>query len=225
LEQGRLRHVYDSVAHHYDFQHGLLTAKSDQFGRELLVEHAVRSGDRVLDCGAGTGTTGMLATHKVGSNGKVVLLDMSEEMLAIARGKVKQAGLQQRAEIITGDMLKLPFEDNSFDVVLSTYSLCPIYDPVKGATELFRVTRPGGRMGIAHSTDPHNPYVKWLADRVEDIAWHMPSISLGCRSVSILPTLEGLGCKILFRKYIGVPLWPFLVFVLEKPGENRDHKL
>lgn len=216
LEQGKLRNVYDAVASRYDFQHGLLTARSDQLGRELLAEHAVRSGDQVLDCGAGTGATGLLAAHKVGPNGKVVMLDMSEGMLAVAREKMERAGLQERVEIKTGNMLELPFEDNSFDVVLSTYSLCPIYDPVRGTEELYRVTRPGGRIGIAHSTDPRNSFVKWLADRVEDIAWHLPSISLGCRSVSVMPTLEGLGCKLLFRKYIGVPLWPFLILVMEK---------
>jgi ubiquinone/menaquinone biosynthesis C-methylase UbiE len=217
LEINKLRHVYDHVAGHYDLQHGMLTARSDQHGRKLLVEHAVRSGDHVLDCGAGTGSTGLLAARKAGPNGRVVMLDMSEGMLAVAQYKVAQAGLQQQVEIKTGDMLALPFPDNSFDVVLSTYSLCPIYDPAKGAMEMYRVTRPGGRIGVAHSTDPRNAMVKWLADRVEDIAWHMPSISLGCRSVSVLPELEILGCKVLFEKFIGFPLWPFLVFVVEKP--------
>jgi demethylmenaquinone methyltransferase / 2-methoxy-6-polyprenyl-1,4-benzoquinol methylase len=217
IEKDKLQHVYDNVAGHYDFQHALLTGKSDQRGRELLVEHAVRSGDRVLDCGAGTGTTGLLAAQKIGPQGCVVMLDTSEGMLAVAREKVARAGLQQRVEITMGDMLALPFEDDSFDVVLSTYSLCPIYDPARGAMELYRVTRPGGRIGIAHSTDPRNPLVKRMADTVENIAWHMPSISLGCRSVSVLPELQNLGCSILFEKFIGVPLWPFLVFVVEKP--------
>jgi demethylmenaquinone methyltransferase / 2-methoxy-6-polyprenyl-1,4-benzoquinol methylase len=217
IEKDKLQHVYDNVAGHYDFQHALLTGKSDQRGRELLVEHAVRSGDRVLDCGAGTGTTGLLAAQKIGPQGCVVMLDTSEGMLAVAREKVARAGLQQRVEITMGDMLALPFEDDSFDVVLSTYSLCPIYDPARGAMELYRVTRPGGRIGIAHSTDPRNPLVKRMADTVENIAWRIPSISLGCRSVSVLPELQNLGCSILFEKFIGVPLWPFLVFVVEKP--------
>ena len=124
--------------------------------------------------------------------------------------------MQERVEFEAGDMLGLPFEDNSFDVVLSTYSLCPVYDPVGAATELYRVTRPGGRIGIAHSTDPNTPLVKWLADRVERIVWHLPSLSLGCRSVSVLPVLQQLKCKVIFKKYMGVPLWPFLVFVAEK---------
>jgi demethylmenaquinone methyltransferase/2-methoxy-6-polyprenyl-1,4-benzoquinol methylase len=216
LDQIKLNSVYNRVAERYDFQHSFFTAKSDQRGRELLVDKAVSPGDRVLDCGAGTGSTGLLAAQKVGATGKVVLFDMSDGMLAVATQKMVQARMRERVEFEAGDMLGLPFEDNSFDVVLSTYSLCPVYDPVRAATELYRVTRPGGRIGIAHSTDPNTPLVKWLADRVERIVWHLPSLSLGCRSVSVLPVLQQLKCKVIFKKYMGVPLWPFLVFVAEK---------
>ena len=218
LDKVKLTSVYNRVAERYDFQHSFFTAKSDQRGRELLVDRAIFAGDRVLDCGAGTGSTGLLAAQKVGETGKVVLFDLSEGMLAVAKEKATQDQMQDRVEIKVGDMLSLPFKDNSFDVVLSTYSMCPVYNPAKATKELYRVTRPGGRIGIAHSTDPDTPIVKWLGDRVESIVWHLPSISLGCRSVAVLPTLEQLGCKVIFKKHIGVPLWPFLVFVAEKPA-------
>ena len=216
LDKVKLKSLYNHVAKRYDFQHSFFTAKSDQRGRELLVDIAVSPGDRVLDCGAGTGSTGLLAAHKVGDSGKVVLFDMSEGMLAVAEEKAVQDQMQERIEIKVGDMLDLPFNDNSFDVVLSTYSMCPVYDPAKAAIELYRVTKPGGRIGIAHSTEPETPFAKWMADQVENIVWHIPSISLGCRFVAVLPTLEQLGCKIIFEKHIGVPLWPFLVCVVKK---------
>lgn len=218
LDKEKLKAVYDGVAQRYDFQHSFLTARSDQRGRTILVDKAVSPGDKVLDCGAGTGSTALLAARKIGTSGKVVLLDMSEGMLAIARERVAQAGFNERVEFKTGDMLDLPFEDCNFDVVLSTYSTCPLQEPTKGAMELYRVVRPGGRLGVAHSTDPETSLVKWLADKVERAVWLIPSISLGCRSVSVLPTLEQAGCKIIFKKYIGIPLWPFLVFVVEKPA-------
>lgn len=218
LDKVKLNAIYDRVAKRYDFLHSFFTAKSDQRGRELLVAAAVATGDRVLDCGAGTGSTGLLAAQKIGESGKVVLFDMSDGMLAIAKEKAAKDKMQDHVEFKTGDMLGLPFEGNSFDVVLSTYSMCPVYDPARAAKELYRVARPGGRIGVAHSTDPETPRVKWLADRVEHIVWHIPSISLGCRSVAVLPTLEQLSCKTIFKKHIGVPLWPFLVFVVEKPA-------
>ena len=81
---------------------------------------------------------------------------------------------------------------------------------------MYRVVKPGGKVGIAHSVEPRNPVVKWLADATESIAWKFPGLSMGCRSVSVLPALEQAGAKISFKRNIGVPLWPFLVFVVEK---------
>jgi ubiquinone/menaquinone biosynthesis C-methylase UbiE len=218
LDKEKLKVVYDRVSRRYDFQHSFLTARSDQRGRTILVDKAVGPGDKVLDCGAGTGSTALLAARQIGTSGKVVLLDMSEEMLTVARERVAQAGLNDNVEFKTGDMLDLPFDDSNFDVVLSTYSTCPLHDPTKGAMELYRVARHGGRIGVAHSTDPEKPFVKWLADKVESVVWLIPSISLGCRSVSVLPTLQQAGCKVIFKEHIGIPLWPFLVFVVEKPA-------
>ena len=218
LSMEKLKSVYGHVAKRYDFQHALITARTDQMGRKILIEHSINSGNEVLDCGSGTGATGILAAKKAGRNGKVTLFDLSEDMLAVARQKVIQEGLQDRVSFQTGDMVHLPFDSNSFDVVLSTYSLCPLYDPEKGALELYRVTRPGGRIAVAHSTEPRNKIIKWLSDRVEDIAWHFPWLSIGCRSVSVLLALKRAGGRVLFSKHIGVPLWPFLVFVVEKPA-------
>jgi demethylmenaquinone methyltransferase/2-methoxy-6-polyprenyl-1,4-benzoquinol methylase len=218
LEKGKLNTVYDRLAKRYDFQHSFLTANSDERGRRLVVEKAVRWGNSVLDSGAGTGSTALLAAKKAGPTGKITLFDMNERMLAVAKEKVAASDGPDQFEFRTGDMTDLPFADNSFDVALSTYSLCPLYDPAKGALELYRVVKPGGRIGIAHSIEPNNPRMRWLADRVEDLVWHIPSISMGCRAVSVLPTLERVGGRVIFKRYIGVPLWPFVVFAVEKPA-------
>jgi len=217
LNMQNLRGVYDRVAKRYDFQHSIFTAGSDQRGRKILVERSVKLGDRVLDCGSGTGSTALLAAQKVGPTGKVRLFDLSDGMLAVAKKRAEDSGFQERVDFQTGDMLNLPFEDNSFDTVLSTYSICPLHDPAKGALELYRVLKPGGHIGIAHSTEPERPVVKWLADKVEWLVWHIPSISLGCRPVSVLSVMKQAGGKIVFEKRIGIPLWPFAVFVIEKP--------
>jgi len=213
----KLKDVYGHIAKRYDFQHALITFRADQKGRRILVENSVYEGDEVLDCGSGTGTTGIMAAKKVGQSGKVTLFDLSEKMLSVARKKVARENLLERVTFQTGDMVHLPFDDNKFDVVLSTYSLCPLYDPVKGASELYRVTKKGGKLGVGHSSEPKNVFMKFLADRVEDIAWRFPWLSMGCRSVNVLPTIENLGGKVLLSKHIGVPLWPFWVFVIEKP--------
>jgi demethylmenaquinone methyltransferase/2-methoxy-6-polyprenyl-1,4-benzoquinol methylase len=212
-----LKNIYGKIAKQYDFQHAFITAKTDQRGRNILVENSIKEGDLILDCGAGTGTSGIMAAKKVGPNGKVILFDLSKDMLAVAQRKASHEGLQERVTFQTGDMVHLPFDDNSFDVVLSTYSLCPLYDPEKGALELYRVTKPGGKIAVAHSAEPGNPIIRWLADRIEDVAWRFPKLSMGCRSINVLPVLKNLGGTVILSKHIGIPLWPFLVFIIKKP--------
>jgi demethylmenaquinone methyltransferase / 2-methoxy-6-polyprenyl-1,4-benzoquinol methylase len=209
--------IYERIAKFYDVEHAILTARSDQRGRRLLVRDAVSEGDRVVDCGAGTGSTAILAAEKVGSSGHVTLFDLSEEMLGVAKERATRLGLVERMSFDHGDMLHLPYDDGAFDVALSTYSLCPVYDPAKAAKEIYRVVRPGGRIGIAHSVDPRNPLVRRLGAWIEAVAWHLQWLSMGCRSVSVLPALEACGGHLLSEKRIGVPLWPFTVFVVEKP--------
>ena len=216
LSMEELKNLYRNIAGRYDFQHALITARSDQTGRKILVENSLSDGNDVLDCGAGTGTTGIMAAKKIGLNGRVTMFDLSESMLAMARKKVVKEGLQDRVTFKTGDIIHLPFNNDSFDVVLSSYSLCPLYDPERGALEMYRVTRPGGNIAVVHSTEPHNPIARWLSDQIENWAWHFPMLSMGCRSVNVLPVLIRAGGKIILSKNIGIPFWPFFVFIVKK---------
>lgn len=214
----RLKGVYSAVAGHYDLEHGTLTMGADQRGRRLVVENSVKPGDKVLDAGAGTGSTALLAAEKAGPAGHVTLFDFSDGMLDVARQRARAKGLIGRMDFQSGDMLALPFADASFDCVLSTYSVCPLFKPEDGALELYRVLRPGGRLGVAHSVSPEGKVMHWLAERLEDVIWHFPGISMGCRAVSVLPALERAGARLIFEHRLGVPLYPFLVFVVEKPA-------
>jgi len=218
LSNDVLKSVYHRIARRYDFQHGLITAWTDQKARKMLINNAVTAGDHILDCGSGTGTTGIMAALKAGPDGSVTFFDLSDDMLRVAERKADREGLQGRISFQTGDMVRLSYDDDSFDVVLSTFSLCPLYDPHKGALELYRVTRPGGKIGIAHSTEPESKIVRWLADRVEDIAWHFPLLSMGCRSVSVKSALQKAGGKVVLSRNMGFPLWPFHVFIVQKPA-------
>ena len=219
LARHTLQAVYDRKAPRYDTQHGLLTLHSDERGRRLVVQHAVDEGDSVLDAGGGTGGTALLDARKVGPRGRVVLLDFSTGMLEQARRKAEAAGLAERMDFRAGDLLDLPFEEASFDAVLSTYSVCPLGDPKAGVMGLYRALRPGGRLGVAHSAEPANPLLRRVAGWVEAVAWRFPALSMGCRAVETLPALEAAGAELEFRATIGVPLWPFVVYVVRKPAQ------
>ncbi len=217
LDPRVLRTVYDRAAQRYDRWHSLATARSDQRGRLLLVRRCVKEGNLVLDAGGGTGLATVLAARAVGPAGSVVMLDLSPGMLRKAAERLAAAGLQSRVPLQIGDILHLPFPDGQFDVVLSTYSVCPLTDPAEGVREMYRVLTPGGLLGIAHSCEPSNPILRRVADRVEDVLWRWPQLSLGCRSVSVLSHLLGLGARLVLERHIGIPLWPFHVFVVTKP--------
>ena len=217
LDSQKLREVYNHAAWRYDWQHGFLTAFSDQRGRRCLVREAVRPGDKVLDAGGGTGSTALLAAEKVGEKGRVTLADISEGMLGQARARARAKGLADRIDCVEGDIFRFPFDEDSFDVVLSTYSLCPVQRPDRAALALYRLVKPGGRLGIAHSADPRNPVVRALAQGVEHLIVHWPALSLGCRSIDVVETLEAAGAVKRFDRMLGIPLWPFRVLVFEKP--------
>jgi ubiquinone/menaquinone biosynthesis C-methylase UbiE len=224
LDPDVLRRLYDRLAKRYDVQHALITVGADGRGRRALVRAAIRAGDRILDAGGGTGSTALLAIQRAGSEGRVIVLDQSSGMLAAAHRRARGAGLRQRLSIVIGDMQAPPFRPAAFDAVLSTYSMCPLVAPAKGAEALYRLVRPGGRLGVAHSTEPRGRLLRWVAARVESLAWRWPGLSMGCRPVEVLPHLRELGAVVELDRTLGVPLWPFHVFVVRKPdaGTNRS---
>lgn len=222
LTPDTLRKVYDRAAWRYDVQHGLLTAFSDQRGRKRLVEQAVQPGDRVLDAGGGTGSTALLAARAVGERGEVTLVDLSEGMLEKARERAREAKLSERIDCRQGNLNQLDFPAASFDAVLSTYSLCPVQRPEDAARALYRLVRPGGRLGIAHSAEPRNRLVRALADGVETVISHWHALSLGCRSIDVEAALTEAGAHKRYDRMLGIPLWPFRVLVFDKPATNPD---
>lgn len=115
-----------------------LTITTDQ----TLRVAKVRAGERVLDVATGTGITAIAARER----GAVVTgIDLTPELLAIAERSSKAAGFED-IRYLEGDAEALPFEDASFDVVLSTCGHMFAPDQPKVARELARVTRPGGRV-------------------------------------------------------------------------------
>jgi ubiquinone/menaquinone biosynthesis C-methylase UbiE len=102
----------------------------------------LQPGEKILDAGCGTG---IFTLDYLAQGAEVVGLDISEPMLRLA--KEKAAGYP--FSIVKGDMLYLPFKDNAFDKVVSVTALEFIADGRKAVDELFRVTRPGGRIVAA----------------------------------------------------------------------------
>ena len=117
---------------------------------ENLVQHgAARSGDNVLDIACGTGIAARTATPLVGYTGKVVGLDLAPGMLKIARSAPLPSKARVEVDWQEGDVIKMPFDDGSFDVAICQQGLQFFPDPSAALKEVHRVLRPGGRIAFS----------------------------------------------------------------------------
>ena len=107
----------------------------------------LREGERVLDLGSGGGIDVLLSATRVGPTGFVYGLDMTDEMLDLARKNQAEAGATN-VEFLKGVIEDVPLEDNTVDVVISNCVINLSLDKPKVLAEMARVVRPGGRIGI-----------------------------------------------------------------------------
>jgi arsenite methyltransferase len=111
----------------------------------------LEQGERVLDLGSGAGTDSLIAAQMVGPEGSVTGIDMTTEMLAKARAAAAELGADN-VTFVEGEVERLPFADESFDVVISNGVIDLIPDKDAVFSEIHRVLRPGGRIQIADVT-------------------------------------------------------------------------
>ena len=141
--------MFDDVAHRYDFLNDLLSLGRTKAWRKVVTSIiAPKPGMKILDIAAGTGSSSRPLVEKGAS---VTALDFSHGMIEQGRKQNKDINFVQ------GDALKLPFDDNYFDVTTISFGLRNTSNTDKALKEALRVTKDGGRIVVAEFSHPVNP--------------------------------------------------------------------
>jgi demethylmenaquinone methyltransferase/2-methoxy-6-polyprenyl-1,4-benzoquinol methylase len=186
------RHYYNKIAKVYD----LLSEEAEKPMREAgLKKLAAKPGESILEIWFGTGHCLIKIARAVGPNGKVLGIDISDQMLALAQELLAKEGLDDRAELKCGDAEQLPFESNSLDGIFFSFTLELFDTPElpKVLAECKRVLRPGGRIVVVAVSREGKHGV--MLNLYEWTHRHFPNL-MDCRPIYVHRALEAAGFSI-----------------------------
>ncbi|KRK96910.1 ubiquinone menaquinone biosynthesis methyltransferase ubiE [Secundilactobacillus odoratitofui DSM 19909 = JCM 15043] len=158
--------LFNRIAGNYDQMNNLITLGTHKHWRTVTMQQLnLKPGSFAIDLCCGTGDWTLALAKAVGPSGRVVGLDFSDEMLAIAKQKVAQAGYQDRVTLIQGDAMSLPYNDDQFDVATIGFGLRNVPDANQVLREMTRVVHPGGQVACLETSQPTQPIIKlgWQA--------------------------------------------------------------
>ncbi len=146
--------MFDSIAWRYDFLNHFLSFGIDRLWRKRAVRIISKkfSNPYILDVATGTGDLA-LASMKLNPKG-IKGIDISQKMLEIGKTKIHKLGLSDSIELISGDSENIPFNENTFDVVMVAFGVRNFADPLKGLSEMKRVIRKDGMILVLEFSKP-----------------------------------------------------------------------
>ena len=160
-----VRGVFDSVASRYDLMNDLMSAGIHRFWKRFTIElSAVRPGQTVLDIAGGTGDLAAKFSQLVGSEGRVILSDINNNMLRVGRDRLIDSGAVGNLHTMQCDAQYLPFPDESIDCITIAFGLRNVTDKDRALAEMERVLKPGGRLLVLEFSKPTHPLLEKAYD-------------------------------------------------------------
>lgn len=163
-EPESVKGMFTGLAARYDLLNSVLSQGQDRRWRRRAAQLTrAQPGDRVLDVCTGTGALAALLRGRVGPEGEVIGVDLTEAMLEVAKSRVPEV------RFLVGDACQLPFPDGSFAAATMAFGLRNIHDRQLALRELARVLRPGGRVVVLEFSQVHpilRPAYAWYSRRL-----------------------------------------------------------
>ncbi|MGJ9456819.1 demethylmenaquinone methyltransferase [Oceanobacillus sp. CF4.6] len=153
-KEERVHNVFEKIYPKYDTMNSIISFQRHKAWRkDIMKRMSVEQGSRALDVCCGTGDWSVALARVVGIEGSVTGLDFSKNMLSVAEKKKEELNLDQ-LELIHGNAMELPFEDNSFDYVTIGFGLRNVPDYMTVLKEMHRVVKPGGKVVCLETSQP-----------------------------------------------------------------------
>jgi demethylmenaquinone methyltransferase/2-methoxy-6-polyprenyl-1,4-benzoquinol methylase len=152
--------MFDRIAPKYDFLNHTLSFGIDKLWRRKAIRLiSAYSPETILDVATGTGDFA-IAALKSGAT-KITGIDISKEMVAVGREKIRKLGLEGKIELLTGDSEAIQFPENSFDAATVAFGVRNFENLGRGLDELFRVLNLGGTLCVLEFSKPRQPLIRF----------------------------------------------------------------
>ncbi|WP_374722469.1 demethylmenaquinone methyltransferase [Peribacillus tepidiphilus] len=153
-KEERVHKVFENISQNYDKMNSVISFQQHKRWRKTTMDiMKVKKGTKALDVCCGTADWTIALAKETGPKGVVKGLDFSKNMLKIGEEKVKSLNLKQ-VELIHGNAMELPFEDNTFDYVTIGFGLRNVPDYLRVLQEMHRVLKPGGMAVCLETSQP-----------------------------------------------------------------------
>jgi len=212
--KAQAKESYDRMSPFYDYFAGLFEQK---YRNVALKRLNITRSETVLEIGFGTGHCLKQIAEAVGEEGRVYGIDISSGMLAASRRRLEKAGLWNRVELTCDDAMKMPYADNKFDAVFSSFALELFDSPEipQVLAEIRRVLRPNGRVGVISMSkeDEASPLLKlyeWLHQKLPQY--------VDCRPIYVEQSIKDAGFGIQYKERVSLLGLPGDIVIGTKPA-------